>query len=851
MRCTKVVLSLFAFTVFLAPLAAGDWTHWRGPLQTGVSFDTGLPEKFSLDPKADNSNCVWTAPFGCRSTPVIMNGHVYFIGSFGSGINAGERVVCLNADTGEKVWEDRFNVFHTAIVMNRLGWTSPAGDPDTGNVYVHGTQGHLRCYSKDGKIVWHRNLTEEYGRVSGYGGRIVGPICDGELVIVGMISASWGDYARGANRIAAFDKRTGEVVWWSPLDSPKTYYSTPMVATINGQRLLLTGSADGGLHAIQVRTGKPVWSYHFGGDAINCSPVVEGTYVYCAHGGENDDVGELGRLVCVDAGNVENGKPKLVWEVVGQKFALSSPLVHDGKLYIPSDSARLHGYDAKTGKPLGRRQNGELIAFGRVARGSPVWGDGKIYIFDVNGHFHILKPTENGMKELHDQEFRPKQGGGFIETDGSPAVANGKIYFGTLEAFYCIGTKTGKAGEPPVQPTAKSLGAMAQIQVIPADVVIHPGEKVKFSVHYFDENGEPVGTKDSPKIEWALVTPPKTPAGLQPPPLRGELGDGEFTADKTVPGQQAYISATIGKMTARTRVRVAPVLPYKQDFEKVPVGGTPGGWVNTVGKFDVIEQGGGRVLRKTATSPNPGLARANAYIGLPGYKDYVIQSDASAQHVRGVQPDVGVVNQRYTLLLDGKIDPVTQKRQFRIVTWEALPRINHGIDFDWKPDTWYTMKFVVEVANGKATLKGKVWERDQKEPEKWTIEFTDPMPNTEGCPALYAYISNTDSSPKNPGAECYFDNLSIVPAGAAVPVKPKAAIAQPLAIREVTPGKSGSLSTKPQAKPFAEKTVKEQLADSIRVREGVYYPEYTPPPRRRYVRMSGSLPGAIQVIVGP
>src|SRR5439155_4224718 len=104
------------------------------------------------------------------------------------------------------------------------------------------------------------------------------------------------------------------------------------------------------------------------------------------------------------------------------------------------------------------------------------------------------------------------------------------------EAFYCIGTKDGKAGSPPAQPTAKAAGAMAQIQVVPADVVIHPGQKAKFDVRFFDENGEPVMTQTAtPKIEWALVTPPKTPAGLQPPPLRGMLGDGEFSADSMVP----------------------------------------------------------------------------------------------------------------------------------------------------------------------------------------------------------------------------------------------------------------------------------------------------------------------------
>ena len=141
---------------------------------------------------------LWVKPgYGCRSTPIVMNGRVYFIGRAGSGVEEGERLVCLNADSGEVIWEDFMNVFHSDIVSNRLGWTSPVGDPETGHVYIHGTQGFFRCYDKDGKIVWQHNLSEEYGRVTGYGGRIVGPTLEGDLVIAAMISGSWGDFARG------------------------------------------------------------------------------------------------------------------------------------------------------------------------------------------------------------------------------------------------------------------------------------------------------------------------------------------------------------------------------------------------------------------------------------------------------------------------------------------------------------------------------------------------------------------------------------------------------------------------------------------------------------------------------
>ncbi len=117
----------------------------------------------------------------------MQNGALYFINGVGDGGNLQERVVCLDADTGKLKWEHKFNVFHTDIVEDRLGWTTMVGDPETGNVYAHGVQGLFFCFDKDGKILWEHSLTEEYGRVSGYGGRTLGPIIDGDLVIVGIL----------------------------------------------------------------------------------------------------------------------------------------------------------------------------------------------------------------------------------------------------------------------------------------------------------------------------------------------------------------------------------------------------------------------------------------------------------------------------------------------------------------------------------------------------------------------------------------------------------------------------------------------------------------------------------------
>src|SRR5207302_6205034 len=125
------------------------------------------------------------------------------------------------------------------------------------------------CFDRDGKTVWEHQLTEEYGRISGYGGRLTSPLVDGDLVIIGFPNASWGTHAKGGNRFLALNKLTSTPVWWSEVAiPPATYFSNPVVTVINGQRLLVTGATDGAVHGVQVRTGKAVWAYRFSGGPV-------------------------------------------------------------------------------------------------------------------------------------------------------------------------------------------------------------------------------------------------------------------------------------------------------------------------------------------------------------------------------------------------------------------------------------------------------------------------------------------------------------------------------------------------------------------------------------------------------
>ena len=72
-----------------------------------------------------------------------------------------------------------------------------------------------------------------------------------------------------------------------------------------------------------------------------------------------------------------------------------------------------------------------------------------------------------------------------------------------------------------------------------------------------------------------------------------------------------------------------------------------------------------------------------------------------------------------------------------------------------KPDEWYTMQLRASVEGKKAVLKGKVWPRDEKEPDAWSIEVDDDMPNAVGSPGMFGNTGNK--------GEFYLDNIQVYP----------------------------------------------------------------------------------------
>ena len=79
----------------------------------------------------------------------------------------------------------------------------------------------------------------------------------------------------------------------------------------------------------------------------------------------------------------------------------------------------------------------------------------------------------------------------------------------------------------------------------------------------------------------------------------------------------------------------------------------PAQWVNATGKFAVRDLDGSKVLVKLAENPFAFAKRCRPFFSGTEYSDYTIQADVRAMERRRQMGDIGIVAQRYELVLFG------------------------------------------------------------------------------------------------------------------------------------------------------------------------------------------------------
>jgi outer membrane protein assembly factor BamB len=736
-RPTRPLLALLTVSL-LAPAAVlvrgADWPDWRGPGRAGVSPEKNLVNTWS----PTGENLAWRVPYGGRSGPVVFGDRLYLQNTSGSGEMEQERLMAFNADTGKLLWEHRYNMFTSDVPAHRIAWSSPVVDPSSGTLFAISGNGLAMSLNKDGKVLWERSLAEEYGMWTTHGGRMSSPIIEGDKMIVSGLVFGWGQTAAPAHRFIALDKSNGQTIWVSsPEGRPTdTIYANPYVADVDGVRMFFSGGSDGAMHALKVATGEPVWHWDVSKRGLNTAALMVGPDVIVTHSEENLATSEMGMLAAVPA----NSKGTLTdkdakWIVRDVQAGYGSPVSDGERLYLVDNGGILFAFDVKTGKQLWTEK------LGTIQKSSPVLADGKLYVGTENGKFWIIRPHADKGEVLDSDQLGTE--GSPEAIIGAPAVARGRVYLTTMDATYAIGPKAapttaGAAAAAPAASAPPAAGTPTTLLVTPTDLIVKPGDAVPLTIRAFDASGRTVA---APQAEWALDG------------LKGTVAGGTFTPDAAAGAQAGLVKATAGALSASSRIRVVPAPPWTFDFEdgrETP----PAHWVNATGKFAVRDLDGSKVLVKLAENPFAFAKRCRPFFGGTDLSDYTIQSDVRALERRRQMGDVGIVAQRYELVLFGS------HQRLELQPWQPETQRTARVPFTWTKDAWYTMKLEVQnMGGGKVRARGKVWPRGEAEPAAWTIERVDPIGNVKGAAGLYADAPSQAGG----GSELYYDNIKVYP----------------------------------------------------------------------------------------
>jgi len=741
---------LFAATLALTGISqANDWTNWRGPLQNGVSL-----EHYTKAGKIAETPA-WTYDARSRGTPVVFDGKVILWGYKGETTDLVELITCLDAKTGKKLWEHEIQDYLSDSIYNRYSIGAPTVDPETKRIYLVSNAGLFYCWELDGTKVFEIPLMEDFGRMTFPNARVGSPVIEGDLVMTHFIYSNWGADGPAADRMYAFDKKTGELVWWSrpgvvpPVDSS---FSTPVVETRDGRRVMYYTTGCGHIVCVNARNGDAHWKMPICKNGVNASVVVHNGTLIAIHGDENLDTSEKGRMVCIklpetlsdptgpESKTLEPGVE--VWRLPLSATS-SSPVIVGNVVYQLDDGATLYAINATTGAELWKKKlsNANLHS-------SPLYVDGLLYCPMMEGKLVVVKPGEKDGEIV--QEIKLE--GSCL---GAPSVCDGVLYVTTTEHLYAFpipnkGIKVDAAPKVEIPAAGKAVA----LQIIPAETVLMTGDKQAFRIRSIDAHGFVVSDKVS-DVKWESFIPPTAKVKAT---MDAKFNDkGELTAAADAKSSAGAFKATSPDgLTGTIRGRTLRNLPIKEDFEKyelnveqpdekIKFSYPPLPWIGARFKFDVRELNSNKVFAKTFDRLL--FQRATVFVGASHLSNYTMQADVMTEGSARSKSDIGMINQRYLVCLRGNAG--------KLEISSNPERLRQEAPFKMTANTWYTLKSRVDVAaDGSGTIRAKAWDKSQPEPEAWTLEVKVPRAQTNGSPGIFGFTALNQK-------RVFLDNLSI------------------------------------------------------------------------------------------
>ena len=243
--------------------AEPGWPFIRGPNYDGRSDERGLAESWP----DEGPPVLWTRPLGQGySAFVAWDDRV----ATQYQTLGGQYLVCLEADSGETVWQRRYGLPYEPVGV----YPGPRASPTYagGRLFFVSPRGVVECVDAgSGRQRWSVDLEARFGiRGADFGYSCSPTVVDGKVVLpVGAPGAS----------LVALETEDGSVVWQAG-DDPASY--TPAYPITFGGRRLVLGYLQNALVCHDLQTGQRLWrrSLSSGYDEHSAWPLYEEPYLW-------------------------------------------------------------------------------------------------------------------------------------------------------------------------------------------------------------------------------------------------------------------------------------------------------------------------------------------------------------------------------------------------------------------------------------------------------------------------------------------------------------------------------------------------------------------------------------------
>lgn len=411
-------IALFLSTVSLLGAAEQpDWNQFRGPDGTGRADDAKLPLTFS-----ETENVTWKVPIWGKawSSPVIEGDRIWLT----TATEDGHKMAVLGLDfaSGKTLHEIvLFEHEEPQFCHPMNSYATPTPVVSNGKLYVHfGTHGTACLDTASGKTLWERRDLE----CDHFRGPASSPILhDGKLIV----------HFDGfdVQYVVALDAETGKTVWrhdrafdygTSNGDNKKAY-GTPLVIEHGGVEQLISPAAVA-TESLDPQTGSLLWTVKHAGMNASARPLYGHGMVFITNG--------MGGLTVVKPEGKGDITSEIVWDSKKGIPKKSSMLLLGDLLFMVSDDAVASCWNARTGD-----QYWSTRLTGRDYAASPIFANGRIYMFSRDGDMPVIAPTTE-FELLADNRL----------DDGcmaSPAIKGNAMIVRTVSHLYRIEDKSLRA----------------------------------------------------------------------------------------------------------------------------------------------------------------------------------------------------------------------------------------------------------------------------------------------------------------------------------------------------------------------------------------------------------------------